>query len=121
MKVAIRQSIALLFFLAFTQMAAADVSGSWTFAVALGDLGSGNAEISLTQEAEGKLSGTYAGQLASGPVAGTHEGNKFEFTFNSATLGSDITYRGELAEDGTVKGAVVVAGADIGTFTGTKK
>lgn len=121
MKILTRQIITLLLLAVFTQSAFADVSGNWTFAVTLGDLGSGNAEITLTQEVDGKLAGTYSGQLANGPVAGTYSGNNFEFTFNSGALGADITYRGEMAEDGTVKGSVVAAGQEIGTFTGTKK
>ncbi len=121
MKALIRQTITLFLCAAFAQSVFADVSGSWTFAVNLGDTGSGNAEITLTQEADGKLSGTYAGQLANGPVTGTYNGDNFEFAFNSAALGADITYRGALAADGTIKGAVVAGGQEIGTFTGTKK
>ena len=60
----------------------------------------------------------YAGQLANGPIAGTYAGDSFEFSFNSDLLGGDITYRGELREDGSVAGAVVVQGQEIGSFTG---
>ena len=102
----------------FAQSALADVSGNWVFAVTLGDLGSGDATISLNQEAEGKITGTYAGQLANGPVTGTYEGDSFEFSFYSDLLGGDIIYRGELKEDGSVAGAVVVQGQEIGSFTG---
>lgn len=98
----------------------ADVSGDWVFAVTLGDLGSGNATISLSQEAEGKLTGTYGGQLANGPVAGTHDGNNFEFSFSSEAIGGSITYSGMLKEDGTVEGAVLSQGQEMGTFTGKK-
>ena len=102
----------------FAYSALADVSGNWVFAVTLGDLGSGDATISLNQEAEGKLTGMYAGQLANGPIVGTYAGDSFEFSFNSDLLGGDITYRGELREDGSVAGAVVVQGQEIGSFTG---
>ena len=57
----------------FAQLASADVSGNWTFAVSLGDAGSGNAEITMAQEDEGKMSGTYSGQLANGSIAGTYD------------------------------------------------
>lgn len=103
------------------QSALADVSGTWVFAVTLGDLGSGNADITLTQEADGKLTGTYAGQLANGPVQGTYSGDNFEFSFNSDLLGGEIIYRGSLKADGTVAGTVVVQAQDIGTFTGRKQ
>ena len=121
MRIIIRNALLLLTFSLFAQLATADVSGNWTFAVVLGDAGSGNAEITLTQEAEGKMSGSYSGQLANGPIAGTYEGNNFEFTFTSVALGADITYRGELESDGTVKGSVIVQGNSMGTFTGKKK
>tara|TARA_E500000331_G_scaffold188466_1_gene181409 strand:- start:162 stop:323 length:162 start_codon:yes stop_codon:yes gene_type:complete len=39
----------------------------------------------------------------------------------SDALGVDITYRGELEGDGTVKGSVIVQGQTMGTFTGKKK
>jgi len=121
MRIIIRNALSLLTFSLFAQLATADVSGNWTFAVVLGEAGSGNAEITLAQEAEGKMSGSYSGQLANGPIAGTYEGNNFEFTFTSVALGADITYRGELESDGTVKGSVIVQGNSMGTFTGKKK
>ena len=110
-----------LFLSAIAQLALADVSGNWVFAVTLGDLGSGNATISLNQEAEGKLTGTYSGQLANGPVAGSYEGDNFNFSFGSDALGADITYSGELKDDGTVAGTVSAQGQDMGTFTGNKQ
>ena len=121
MGLVIRNVLLLLTFSLFAQLASADVSGNWTFAVSLGDAGSGNAEITMAQEAEGKMSGTYSGQLANGSIAGTYEGSNFEFTFTSERLGTDITYRGELISDGTVKGSVIIRDKAVGTYTGTKK
>lgn len=121
MRIIIRNALMLLSFVLFAQLASADVTGNWTFAVSLGDAGSGNAEITMAQEADGKISGSYSGQLANGPIAGTYEGNDFEFAFSSDALGVDITYQGELEDDGTVKGSVIVQGQSMGTFTGKKK
>jgi hypothetical protein len=121
MRIIIRNAVLLFAFSLFAQLASADVSGNWTFAVSLGDAGSGNAEIIMAQEAEGKMSGSYSGQLANGPIAGTYEGNNFEFAFTSDALGADITYSGELEDDGTVKGSVIVQGQTMGSFTGKKK
>lgn len=101
-------------------LVSADVTGSWTFAVTLGELGSGNASVTMNQEADGKLTGTYSGQLANGPVTGTYNGNDFEFSFNSEALGGSLTYRGSMKEDGTLAGAVIVQGQEFGTFTGRK-
>jgi hypothetical protein len=121
MRITIRNAVLLFAFSLFAQLASADVSGNWTFAVSLGEAGSGNAEITLAQEAEGKMSGSYSGQLANGPIAGTYEGKNFEFAFTSDALGADISYRGELEDDGTVKGSVIVQGQSMGSFTGKKK
>ena len=121
MGIVVRNAVLLFAFSLFAQLASADVSGDWTFAVSLGDAGSGNAEITMAQEAEGKISGSYSGQLANAPIAGTYEGDNFEFAFSSDALGVDITYRGELEDDGTVKGSVIVQGQSMGTFTGKKK
>jgi len=121
MRILIRNALLLFAFSLFAPLASADVSGNWTFAVSLGDAGSGDAEITMAQEAEGKISGSYSGQLANGPIAGTYEGNNFEFAFSSDALGVDITYRGELEDDGAVKGSVIVQGQSMGTFTGKKK
>jgi hypothetical protein len=121
MRIIIRNAVLLFAFSLFAQLASADVSGNWTFAVSLGDAGSGNAEITMAQEAEGKMSGSYSGQLANGPIAGTYEGNNFDFAFTSDALGADITYSGELEDDGTVKGSVIVQGQTMGSFTGKKK
>ncbi|MFM1897416.1 MAG: hypothetical protein RLZZ385_2490 [Pseudomonadota bacterium] len=115
----IRYLLALLM-LGLTTLVHADVSGSWTFAVTLGQLGSGSATVVLTQEAEGKLTGSYAGQLANGPIAGTFTGNDFEFSFQSEALGGPISYKGQLKADGTVSGTVIVQGQEFGTFTGTR-
>ena len=121
MRIVVCKALLLFAFSLFTHLASADVSGNWAFAVSLGDAGKGNAEITMAQEAEGKISGSYSGQLANGPITGSYEGNNFEFAFSSDALGVDITYRGELEDDGTVKGSVIVQGQSMGTFTGKKK
>jgi hypothetical protein len=121
MKLTISKLVLFLVLGLFAQFATADVSGNWVFAVTLGDLGSGNATISLNQEAEGKITGTYSGQLANGPIEGSYEGDDFNFSFGSDALGSDITYSGSLRADGTVAGTVSAQGQEMGTFTGNKQ
>ena len=121
MKSSLSKLFLTLLLSSFAQQAMADVSGDWVFAVTLGDLGSGNATISMNQEAEGKLTGTYSGQLANGAITGTYESDNFNFSFGSDALGADITYTGELKDDGTVAGAVSAQGQDLGTFTGNKQ
>jgi hypothetical protein len=51
MRIIIRNAVLLFAFSLFAQLASADVSGNWTFAVSLSDAGSGNAEITMAQEA----------------------------------------------------------------------
>lgn len=121
MKTIIHNLALTLTFSLFTQLAIADVSGNWSFAVTLGGAGSGVAEIVMTQEDEGKISGSYSGQLATGAIAGTYEGDTFEFAISNESIGVEIVYRGELEDDGTVKGFVLAQGQSMGSFTGTKK
>ncbi|MEX2130336.1 MAG: hypothetical protein WD772_02530 [Pseudohongiellaceae bacterium] len=120
LKLCIQRLTMLVIIVLLAPLASADVSGSWTFSVTLGELGSGNASVTMNQEAEGKLTGTYSGQLANGPVTGTYNGNDFEFSFNSEALGGSLTYKGTMKEDGTLAGAVIVQGQEFGTFTGRK-
>ena len=103
------------------RIACADVSGIWVFSVTLSEFGSGDATITLNQEDDSKLTGTYAGQLTNGPIEGTYEGDKFEFSFDSPALGASITYSGELNADGTVTGNVLMQGQNIGSFNGKKR
>jgi len=121
MKTIIHNLVLTLTFSLFTQLAIADVSGNWSFAVTLGGAGSGVAEIVMTQEDEGEISGSYSGQLATGAIAGSHEGDNFEFAISNESIGVEIVYRGELEDDGTVKGFVLVQGQSMGSFTGTRK
>lgn len=121
MKIIVRNLVLLLTFSLFTQLATADISGNWTFSVTLGGAGSGVAEIVMTQEDEGKISGSYSGQLATGAIAGTYEGDTFEFAISNESIGVEIVYRGELVDDGTVKGFVLAQGQSMGSFTGAKK
>ena len=121
MKTIIHNLALTLTFSLFTQLAIADVSGNWSFAVTLGGAGSGVAEIVMTQEDEGKISGSYSGQLATGAIAGSYEGDNFEFAISNESIGVEIVYRGESEDDGTVKGFVLAQGQSMGSFTGTKK
>ena len=118
----IRNTALLAAFSVFSQLASADVSWNWIFDVTLaGGAGRGNAEITMTQEDEGKISGSYSGQLANGAIGGTYEGNSFEFAITNDQMGIEIIYRGELEENGTVTGSVIAQGQSMGTFSGKKK
>ncbi len=110
-------SLALAFAVG-ASIASADVSGTWTLNVQLGDLGGGTPTVTMTEDAEGKITGNYNGQLGQSPIEGKAEGNDFQFAITS-DMGS-VTYKGTLQEDGTVKGTVDFGGMGGGTFTGKK-
>jgi hypothetical protein len=122
MKFIIRNTALLAAFSVFSPFATADVSGNWIFDVTLaGGAGRGTAEITMTQEVEGKISGSYSGQLANGAIGGTYKGNSFEFAITNDQMGIEIIYRGELEENATVTGSVIAQGQIMGAFSGKKK
>lgn len=98
------------------QLASADVSGSWTFAVDIMGQG-GNASVTMNQDGD-KITGTYAGQLGNTDFTGSASGDDFQFVL-VGDAGS-VTYKGTLQDNGTVKGTVDLAGMAEGTFIGTK-
>jgi hypothetical protein len=96
--------------------ASKDLTGKWNFAVET-SAGSGSPVFNFKQDGE-KLTGDYSGQLGSAKVTGTVKENKFEFKF-SVELG-EVTYHGDILEDGTVKGKVSLGDLGEGTFTGKR-
>lgn len=113
---------AMLVMLAFLFLAAganADVTGTWTFAVDITGVGGGTPTVTMAQDSQGSITGSYTGQLGSAaPITGKAAGNEFEFTM-VGEMGS-VTYKGTLQEDGTVKGTLDLGGMASGTFTGKK-
>ncbi|MCB1669860.1 MAG: hypothetical protein R3F41_12415 [Gammaproteobacteria bacterium] len=99
----------------------ADVSGNWDFAVTLGQLGSGNAAVTLSEGGDGSLTGNYSGQLGQTAVTGSSDGTEFEFSFNSDAIGGAIVYSGSRRDDGRLSGVVVIQGQEVGTFVATAK
>ncbi len=98
------------------QLAFADVSGNWTFAVDIAGQ-TGNAQVSMTQEGDA-IKGHYTGQLGNTDFTGKATGNDFEFAL-VGDAGS-VTYKGTLQSDGSLKGSVDLAGMATGTFTAKK-
>ena len=97
----------------------ADVSGNWGFDVDIAGVGSGNAEVTMQQAADGAITGTYSGQLGNSNFTGKADGDAFEFTLVSQ-MGS-VTYAGELQADGTLKGTLNLGDMGQGTFVATRK
>lgn len=95
----------------------ADLTGAWVFTVET-DQGSGTPTFNLKQDAEGKLTGTYEGQLGATDVKGTVKENAFRIEFT--VQDNLIVYDGTL-ENETVRGKVVLGTLALGTFTGKRK
>jgi len=93
-----------------------DLTGTWTLDVKT-DAGSGTPTFKLTQNAEGKLTGTYEGQLGESAVTGTIKDNVFHIEFS--VQGNLIKYDGKIEND-TMSGKVELGTMASGTFTGKK-
>lgn len=102
--------------LSLMQTATADVSGNWIFVVDLGEYGSGDATITLTEGTEGKLSGIYTGQLSDGPFLGTHEDNNFQFSVDG--LLGEVVFKGQEQASGRLEGVIESGDEVLGSFTG---
>ena len=109
-------------FAAIAVAQAANVTGTWTFAVETG-AGSGTPTITFKQDGE-KLTGHYSSQtLGEADLTGTVKGNAIQFAFNANAQGQqiDVVYAGTV-EGSTMKGTVNMAGGQLsGTFTGKKQ
>lgn len=98
------------------QLASADVTGKWAFSVDI--MGqTGVAQVTLQQD-DAKLSGHYSGQLGETDFDGAANGNDIEFVLVGGQ--GNVTYKGTLQDDGTIKGTVDLAGMAGGTFTARK-
>lgn len=94
-----------------------DLTGTWTLNVTT-DAGSGTPTFVLKQDAGGKLTGTYEGQLGESAVTGTNKENVFHIEFS--VQGNLIKYDGKIEND-TMSGKVELGTMASGTFTGKRK
>ncbi len=115
------RKLVTLFALACVAAAAADVSGTWSFAVETGS-GSGNPTFVFKQNGE-KLTGKYSGLFGTADVAGTVKGDRIEFQFEASYDGNKLTikYSGAVESETRMKGKVEVPGLGEGTWTAEKK
>jgi hypothetical protein len=108
--------LALAVVLLAVPVAWAAVTGTWELAVSLGDGQGGSVTFDLKEE-DGKITGTYQGQLGEAPVIGTVEGDKISFSFDSQA--GKISYEGTVDGD-TMKGTCTYGQLGEGTFEGKK-
>jgi len=96
----------------------ANLTGSWALSVET-DMGSGNPTFELKQASDGKITGTYTGQLGESEVTGLiKEDDTFHIEFD--IQGNKIEYDGKAA-GGKISGKVKLGTMAEGTFTGVKK
>ena len=77
-----------------------DLSGKWRLALEM-EVGRATPLLELVEK-EGKLSGTYTGRYGASPVDGTVEGRTLAFTVALET--TQLAFRGEIKDDGTLAG-----------------
>ena len=94
-----------------------DLTGTWTLDVQT-DMGSGSPTFVLQQDAEGKITGTYAGQLGETQLTGSIKDNAFHLEFS--VQGNLVEYDGKV-ENEVMSGKVAIGTAAKGTFTGKRK
>jgi hypothetical protein len=94
-----------------------DLTGTWLLTVET-DAGSGTPTFVLKQDTDGKLTGTYTGQLGETELKGTVKGNEFHIEF--LVQDNAIKYDGKLEKD-TMSGKVELGTMAKGTFTGKRK
>jgi hypothetical protein len=102
---------------------AADVSGTWQFAVETSQ-GSGSPTVVFQQKGE-QLSGTFSSQIfGECKITGSVKGNAIEFEFEGDAGGQTIkiSYKGTIESPTVMKGTAVYAGFDDkATWSATKK
>jgi hypothetical protein len=106
----------LLLVLLALPLAAADISGNWTFMVDLGGQG-GSPKFSFQQKGEA-LTGSYSGQLGEAKLKGTVKGDQIEFQFD--TSGITVVYKGTVVGASEMKGKTDYGGQAEGTWTAKK-
>lgn len=94
-----------------------DLTGTWTLDVQT-DMGSGSPTFVLQQDDEGKITGTYAGQLGESKLTGTIKDNVFQIEFS--VQDNLVKYDGKV-ENEVMSGKLEIGTAAKGTFTGKRK
>lgn len=94
-----------------------DLTGTWILDVQT-DMGSGSPTFVLQQDAEGKITGTYAGQLGETQLTGWIKDNVFHIEFS--VQDNLVKYDGKV-ENEVMSGKMEIGTAASGTFTGKRK
>jgi hypothetical protein len=96
-----------------------NVAGEWELAVET-QMGTGTPHFILKQDGSTVI-GTYKGQFGEAPVSGTVKGKDLSLSFKVIAQGMnyEMTYTGTVEGD-TIRGKLLLGGAEQGTFTGKR-
>ena len=117
----LKNTLLIIIGLAFSAVAAADLTGTWLLTVE-SDQGTSNPSVVLKQEGN-ELTGTYKSpQLGETPLTGSVDGDSFKFKVSLSMQGQDfaIDYSGK-ANGGEMSGELDLAGMGGAKFTGKKQ
>ena len=117
-----RLLVAAALILAPSAAFASGFSGAWPLHGDIGGSIQWTSACTLTQAADGKLSGTCKGtQNEDAAATGSVTGTTIEIAYDTTYQGSPVhlDYKGDVQADGTAKGSVDTGGP-AGTFTLTK-
>ena len=98
-----------------------DITGQWAFDVQT-EAGGGTPTFTFKQEGE-KITGHMSSQtFGEQDVTGTLKGQDFVVSFKSDALGADaeVTYKGKVESNDSIKGTFDIGGLGSGTFTGVR-
>jgi hypothetical protein len=101
------------------QAAKLDLTGAWIFTV---ESANGTATPSVTFKQDGeKLTGHYSSAtLGEADLTGSLKGSALTITFPTEVAG-EVTYKGTVENNNAIKGTLVIAAQEAGTFTAKRK
>ena len=98
-----------------------DITGKWVFDVVI-EGGGGQPTFTFKQDGE-KITGHMSSMtFGEQDITGTLKGQDFLVSFKSDALGADaeVTYKGKVESNDSIKGTFDIGGLGSGTFTGVR-
>jgi hypothetical protein len=98
------------------------IAGKWVMSLDISGMGAATPTLDLRQDGE-KISGTYTGRYGTYPLQGTLKDRKLTFAFTMNAEGTDVTmsFAGDVAEDGSLKGTAEIPGLGSATWTARRE
>lgn len=100
----------------------ATLTGKWVMSLDISGMGAATPTLDLRQDGE-KISGTYTGRYGTYPLQGTLKDRNLTFAFTMNAEGTDVTmsFAGDVAQDGTLKGTAEIPGLGSATWTAKRE